>query len=94
MGTARSEKAGAAPLSHRTANSSSSSSKNEDLVEMEDADHEVDDVTETKPKKKRRVIKTTDKKYECPQPDCGKSYSRAEHLYRHQLNRPYYTRIE
>ncbi|KAF2158431.1 hypothetical protein M409DRAFT_71654 [Zasmidium cellare ATCC 36951] len=54
---------------------------------MEDAEHEVDDLTSTsKPKKKRRVIKPTDKKYECPQPDCGKSYSRAEHLYRHQLN--------
>lgn len=87
MGAAKTDKAGPAPLSQRAANSSSSSSKNDDVVEMEDADHEVDDVTETKPKKKRRVIKTTDKKYECPQPDCGKSYSRAEHLYRHQLNR-------
>ncbi|EME79600.1 uncharacterized protein MYCFIDRAFT_190439 [Pseudocercospora fijiensis CIRAD86] len=53
---------------------------------MEDADHELVHVPETKPKKKRRIIKTSDKKYECPQPDCGKSYSRAEHLYRHQLN--------
>lgn len=54
-----------------------------------DADHEVDDLADSKPKKKRRVIKLSDKKYECPQPDCGKSYSRAEHLYRHQLNRTY-----
>ena len=52
-----------------------------------DADYEVDDVSASKPKKKRRVVKTSDKKFECPQPDCGKSYSRAEHLYRHQLNR-------
>ena len=52
-----------------------------------DADHEVDDVNDSKPKKKRKVIKTADKKYECPHPECGKSYSRAEHLYRHQLNR-------
>ena len=54
-----------------------------------DADHEVDDLAETKPKKKRRVIKISDKKYECPHPECGKAYSRAEHLYRHQLNRTF-----
>lgn len=54
---------------------------------VDDAEHEVDDVSENKPKKKRRIIKTTDKKYECPTKGCGKSYSRAEHLYRHQLNR-------
>lgn len=53
---------------------------------VDDAEHEVDDVSENKPKKKRRIIKTTDKKYECPTKGCGKSYSRAEHLYRHQLN--------
>lgn len=52
-----------------------------------DADHEVDDLADSKPKKKRRVVKLSDKKYECPQPECGKAYSRAEHLYRHQLNR-------
>ena len=52
-----------------------------------DAEHEVDDLADAKPKKKRRVVKLSDKKYECPQPNCGKSYSRAEHLYRHQLNR-------
>lgn len=57
--------------------------KSEDL----DAEHEIDDVIDDRPKKRRRVIKIPDKKYECPQPDCGKSYSRAEHLYRHQLNR-------
>lgn len=55
-----------------------------------DADHEVDDGAGGKPKKKRRVIKTSDKKYDCPHSDCGKSYSRAEHLYRHQLNRELY----
>lgn len=52
-----------------------------------DAEHEVDDFADAKPKKKRRVIKNADKKYECPDPECTKSYSRAEHLYRHQLNR-------
>lgn len=71
-----------APLDSRPA-----SRKENDEVEMDDAEHEVDDVSERRSKKKRRVVKTMDKKYECPQPDCGKSYSRAEHLYRHQLNR-------
>ena len=52
-----------------------------------DAEHEVDDISSSKPRKKRRIIKATDKKYECPHIDCGKWYSRAEHLYRHQLNR-------
>lgn len=54
-----------------------------------DAEHEIDEVADSKPKKKRRIVKISDKKYECPQPDCGKAYSRAEHLYRHQLNRTY-----
>lgn len=39
-------------------------------------------------KKRRRVVKPNpDKKFECKHEGCGKSYSRAEHLYRHQLNR-------
>ena len=39
------------------------------------------------PKRRRRGAKAnSDKKYECKHPACGKSYSRAEHLYRHQLN--------
>ncbi|KAI5848861.1 fungal-specific transcription factor domain-containing protein [Tricharina praecox] len=37
-------------------------------------------------RKRRRSRKGLDKKFECPYPGCGKSYSRAEHLYRHQLN--------
>ncbi|MCJ1393121.1 hypothetical protein MMC18_005993 [Xylographa bjoerkii] len=37
-------------------------------------------------RKRKRSRKGLDKKYHCPQGDCGKSYSRAEHLYRHQLN--------
>ncbi|EXJ92364.1 hypothetical protein A1O3_00914 [Capronia epimyces CBS 606.96] len=38
-------------------------------------------------KKRRKVAKPNpDKKYECKHEGCGKSYSRAEHLYRHQLN--------
>ena len=40
------------------------------------------------PKKRRRVVKPNpDKKFECKHEGCNKSYSRAEHLYRHQLNR-------
>lgn len=54
-----------------------------------DAEHEVDDLVNAQPKKKRRVVQTSDKKYDCPHPECGKSYSRAEHLYRHQLNRTF-----
>lgn len=44
-------------------------------------------------KKRRRSRKGLDKKFECPHEGCGKSYSRAEHLYRHQLNRMYTTFI-
>ena len=38
-------------------------------------------------RKRKRSRKGLDKKYHCPHDGCGKSYSRAEHLYRHQLNR-------
>jgi hypothetical protein len=39
-------------------------------------------------KKRRRGAKAnSEKKFECEHEGCGKSYSRAEHLYRHQLNR-------
>lgn len=39
------------------------------------------------PKKRRRTAKpNADKKFECTWEGCGKSYSRAEHLYRHRLN--------
>lgn len=38
------------------------------------------------PRKRRRSRKGLDKKFECPHEDCDKSYSRAEHLSRHQLN--------
>ncbi|KAG0124308.1 putative Zinc finger, C2H2 type transcription factor [Tuber indicum] len=37
-------------------------------------------------RKRRRSRKGLDKKFECPAEGCGRSYSRAEHLYRHQLN--------
>lgn len=54
----------------------------------EDAEVEqVDEADDAQPRKKRRVIQSSDKKYICPHDGCGKRYSRAEHLYRHQLNR-------
>ncbi|KAG5298047.1 C2H2 finger domain-containing protein [Histoplasma ohiense] len=38
-------------------------------------------------KKRKRTRKgDSEKKFECKHEGCGKSYSRAEHLYRHQLN--------
>ncbi|OAF98673.1 uncharacterized protein CC84DRAFT_1264875 [Paraphaeosphaeria sporulosa] len=49
--------------------------ENKEDVEMEDCS-----------RKRRRSRKGLDKKFECPHTDCGKQYSRAEHLYRHQLN--------
>jgi uncharacterized Zn-finger protein len=55
----------------------------------EDAEGEqaLDEADDTQPRKKRRVIQSSDKKYICPAEGCGKRYSRNEHLYRHQLNR-------
>ena len=38
-------------------------------------------------RKRKRSRKGLDKKYHCSHEGCAKSYSRAEHLYRHQLNR-------
>jgi len=40
-----------------------------------------------KNRKRKRSRKGLEKNFPCPQQGCGKSYSRAEHLYRHQLNR-------
>ena len=40
-----------------------------------------------KPRKRKRSRKRLEKSFVCPFQDCGRSYSRAEHLYRHQLNR-------
>ncbi|KAI5807897.1 fungal-specific transcription factor domain-containing protein [Peziza echinospora] len=41
---------------------------------------------ETSSRKRRRSRKGLDKKFECSHLGCGRTYSRAEHLYRHQLN--------
>jgi uncharacterized Zn-finger protein len=54
----------------------------------EDTKMMLDTPTSEPPKKRRRVVKpNAEKKFECKHEGCGKSYSRAEHLYRHQLNR-------
>jgi hypothetical protein len=37
--------------------------------------------------KRRRSRKGLEKQYKCDEPDCGKKFTRLEHLYRHQLNR-------
>jgi hypothetical protein len=43
---------------------------------------------DTPPRKRKRTRKIqVDRKFDCTFEGCGKSYSRAEHLYRHQLNR-------
>jgi len=48
------------------------------------ADGGAENVGGPPPKKRRRVAKPNpDKKFECKHEGCGKSYSRAEHLYRH-----------
>ena len=54
-----------------------------------DADHEseTEGADGTRRRKKRRIIQNSDRKYCCSESNCGKKYSRAEHLYRHQLNR-------
>ncbi|KAJ5577524.1 uncharacterized protein N7459_006488 [Penicillium hispanicum] len=45
------------------------------------------DVDEQPSKRRRRTRRAPpDRKFECTHEGCGKSYSRAEHLYRHQLN--------
>jgi Fungal specific transcription factor domain len=48
---------------------------------------EHQDETLTTSKRRRKASANADKKFECTYDGCPKSYSRAEHLYRHQLNR-------
>ncbi|KAI4187667.1 MAG: hypothetical protein L6R41_002647 [Letrouitia leprolyta] len=62
---------------------STSTAKAED-----DSDEAKDNVdgTHGKPRKRKRSRKGLEKSFPCTYEGCGKSYSRAEHLYRHQLN--------
>jgi len=61
----------------------------DDPTNIEYGQDMIDSKTEEPPtKKRRRTAKpNSDRKFECKHEGCGKSYSRAEHLYRHQLNR-------
>ena len=74
-----------APLSHDRLDNRSAAE------EDEDAAYDVDELADSKPRKRRKLIQNSDKKYLCPHGECGKAYSRAEHLYRHQLNRVFET---
>ncbi|KAK5657732.1 hypothetical protein OQA88_2805 [Cercophora sp. LCS_1] len=71
---------------------SRSDDKDVEELDIDDADddgngdHAHSSNSEGPARKRRRSRKGLDKKFECPEKGCGKSYSRAEHLYRHQLN--------
>ena len=52
-------------------------------------EYNTESIPAQKHRKRKRSRKGLEKTFFCPQEDCGKSYSRAEHLYRHQLNRKY-----
>ena len=63
----------------------SATAKGED--ESGDEKEDAGDGHGGKQRKRKRSRKALEKNYPCPHQGCGKSYSRAEHLYRHQLNR-------
>jgi len=52
-----------------------------------DGDVNVDTCGAQPGTKRPRLSKPREKKYACAEDGCDKFYSRAEHLYRHQLNR-------
>lgn len=58
----------------------------------EDGDDNSSNAEEGPNRKRRRSRKGLDKKFECPQEGCGKSYSRAEHLFAKTLF-PFVNRI-
>lgn len=41
-------------------------------------------------KKRRKSRKGLEKAFECEEPNCGKKFTRMEHLARHQLNREFH----
>ncbi|KAI4118660.1 MAG: hypothetical protein LQ345_001334 [Seirophora villosa] len=64
---------------------STSTAKAED--ESDDNKDSIDGLSGNgKPRKRKRSRKGLEKNFPCSYQGCGKSYSRAEHLYRHQLN--------
>ena len=52
---------------------------------MESAEQQA--VEESGDDSKKRKLNVEKKRYHCTFPGCNRDYSRAEHLYRHQLNR-------
>jgi hypothetical protein len=66
---------------------SRSDDKDVDDLDIDDADDDGagdnahSSNSEGPARKRRRSRKGLDKKFECPEKGCGKSYSRAEHLY-------------
>jgi hypothetical protein len=64
---------------------SGSDDKDIDGLDLDDADDRDDGAhssnSDGPARKRRRSRKGLDKKFECPEKGCGKSYSRAEHLY-------------
>ena len=75
---------GEMPRGRRQDRESSSTAKAED--ESEDNQHPLDGLS-GKPRKRKRSRKGLEKNFPCSFQGCNKSYSRAEHLYRHRLNR-------
>ncbi|EAW12006.1 putative C2H2 finger domain protein [Aspergillus clavatus NRRL 1] len=64
-----------------------STMRRRDSGEMEAETMDTDHPAAAGPRKRKRIRKVnSDRKFECTHEGCGKSYSRAEHLYRHQLN--------
>lgn len=63
----------------------SNAAKPEDKCDEGSVVHGV--LTHERTRKRKRSRKGLDKNFACPHVGCGKTYSRAEHLYRHQLNR-------
>lgn len=53
----------------------------EPIDEVDDNQDNSSNAEEGPSRKRRRSRKGLDKKFECPQDGCGKSYSRAEHLF-------------
>ncbi|UKZ73828.1 hypothetical protein TrVFT333_001481 [Trichoderma virens FT-333] len=62
------------------------SSRDDSQKRTGDDQNEVSSNSEEPTRKRRRSRKGLEKRFECNAEGCGKSYSRAEHLYRHQLN--------
>ncbi|KAL7915964.1 fungal-specific transcription factor domain-containing protein [Trichoderma velutinum] len=89
MGSAR-DGSGASPEDSGQARAAKTengtSSRDESQKRTGDDQNEVSSNSEEPTRKRRRSRKGLEKRFECSAEGCGKSYSRAEHLYRHQLN--------